>query len=190
MKLEVPVAGTGPGLASVVYPTVLNNVLGTKFKVVPGYAGSTESMLAAERGEVDGALTSWNSLKTTQKAALSGTPNLLVQYTVERHAEMPQVPTMVELGQTAEKKSVLNLFASGAVVGRSLMAPPNLPRDHTKALRDAFQAMLRDQGFLDEVRKTQAELDPMPGEQLQKIIEDSLNVPSTVRQVARTARGL
>ncbi len=70
------------------------------------------------------------------------------------------------------------------------MAPPNLPPDHIKALRGAFQALLRDPGFLDEVRKTQAEIDPMPGEQLQKIIDNSLNVSGTIRQAARAARGL
>jgi tripartite-type tricarboxylate transporter receptor subunit TctC len=191
MTREIPVAGTGPGLASVVYPTVLNNIVGTKFNVVTGYSGSNESMLAMERGEVDGALTSWNSLKTTQKAALDEKRvNLLVQYTLEKHPDLPHVPTMVELARNPEDRQVLALYASGAAVGRAIMAPPNLVAGRTKVLRDAFDAMLTDAAFLDDIEKTKAEFDPLSGEKLAKLIADTANVPDAVRERARAARGL
>ncbi len=191
MTMEVPVAGTGPGLASVVYPTVLNNILGTKFKVVTGYTGSTESLLAVERGEVDGALTSWSSLKTTQKSWIDEKKiNILVQYTLEKHPDLPNVPTVVELAKTPEDRQILALYASGAVVGRSIASTPKLAPERLKALRAAFQAMLKDPAFLAEIEKTKADFDPMSGEELEKIIANSAKMTDSMREKARTARGL
>lgn len=189
-KMETIVAGTGAGLPSVVYPTVLNNVAGTKFKVVAGYTGSTESLLAMDRGEVDGALTSWNSLKTTQKSTLGEQPNILVQYALTRETDLQNVPTMVDLGRTDEERQVLSLYASTGEVGRSILAPPDIPDEQVAQLRAAFIAMLKDAALLEEIQKMQAEFKPLPGSELQKIIEAATSVPESVRHFARKARGL
>jgi len=191
MKYETPVAGTGPASPAEFMPKVLNHVLGTKFKVITGYPGSTEGMLAMEKGEVDGATTSWNTLKTSKQEWLKNkTITILVQYTPYRHKELPNVPDMVELGKTAEQKQILALYASGAVIGRSIFTSPGVPADRIKALRDAFTAMTKDPVFLAEVEKTKAEFDPMSGEELQKTIEEATHVSPTVREKARAARGL
>jgi tripartite-type tricarboxylate transporter receptor subunit TctC len=172
-------------------PKVLNHVLGTKFKVITGYPGSNEGMLAMEKGEVDGATTSWNTLKTSKQEWLKNkTITILVQYTPYRHKELPDVPNMVELGKTDEQKQILALYASGAVIGRSIFTSPGVPADRVKALRDAFAAMTKDPVFLAEVEKTKAEFDPMSGEELQKTIEDASHVTPAVREKARAARGL
>jgi tripartite-type tricarboxylate transporter receptor subunit TctC len=191
MKYETPVAGTGPASPAEFMPKVLNHVLGTKFKVITGYPGSNEGMLAMEKGEVDGATTSWNTLKTSKQDWLKNkTITILVQYTPYRHKELPDVPNMVELGKTAEQKQILALYASGAVIGRSIFTSPGVPADRIKALRDAFTAMTTDPVFLAEVEKTKAEFDPMSGEELQKAIEDASHVSPEVREKARAARGL
>jgi len=191
MKMVAPVAGTGPASPAEFMPKVLNHVLGTKFKVITGYPGSNEGMLAMEKGEVDGATTSWNTLKTSKQEWLKGKSiNLIVQYTPYRHKEIPDVPDMVELGTSPEQKQILSLYASGAVVGRSIFASPGIPADRVKALRDAFTAMTRDPVFLAEVEQTKAEFDPMSGEELQKTVEEATKIPPAVREKARAARGL
>ena len=191
MQIEVPVAGTGPASPAEFMPKVLNHVLGAKFKVITGYPGSNEGMLAMEKGEVDGATTSWNTLKTSKQDWLKNkTINLLVQFTPYRHKEIPDVPNMVELGKTDEQKQILALYASGAVIGRSIFTSPGVPADRVKALRDAFTAMTKDPVFLAEVEQTKAEFDPMSGEELQKAIEDASKVSPEVREKARAARGL
>ncbi len=190
-KIEITMAGSGPGLASVVYPTVLNHVIGTKFKIVSGYAGSNESLLALERGEVEGALTSLNSLKTTQKDWVEQKKvNLLVQYGTARHPDLPDVPAVVELGKTDEDKQVLALYASGAVVGRAILAPPNMPPQRLKALQDAFQAMLKDPEFLAEIEKNKIEFDPASGDFIKKIVAEAANIAPAVLARAKTARGM
>jgi tripartite-type tricarboxylate transporter receptor subunit TctC len=191
MKYETPVAGTGPASPAEFMPKVLNHVLGTKFKVITGYPGSNEGMLAMEKGEVDGATTSWNTLKTSKQEWLKDkTITILVQYTPYRHKELPDVPDMVELGTSPEQKQILALYASGAVVGRSIFSSPGVPADRVKALRDAFTAMTRDPVFLAEVEQTKAEFDPMSGEELQKTVEEATKIPPAVREKARAARGL
>jgi tripartite-type tricarboxylate transporter receptor subunit TctC len=191
MQYETPVAGTGPASPAEFMPKVLNHVLGTKFKVITGYPGSNEGMLAMEKGEVDGATTSWNTLKTSKQDWLKDKSiTILVTYTPYRHKELPDVPNMVELGKTDEQKQILALYASGAVIGRSIFTSPGVPADRVKALRDAFTAMTKDPVFLAEVEKTKAEFDPMSGEELQKTIEDASHVSPEVREKARAARGL
>jgi tripartite-type tricarboxylate transporter receptor subunit TctC len=191
LKIQIPVCGTGPGLASTVYPTVLNHVLGTKFKIIAGYAGSAECMIALERGEVDGALTSWNSLKTTQKSWVDEKKvNLTVQFNDRRHAELPNVPAVVELGKSTEDKQVLALYASGAVMGRAFVAPPGIPPERVKVLRGAFNAMLKDREFLADIEKGSVEFDPAPGERLQEVVAEAAKIPAAVLQRAQAARGM
>jgi tripartite-type tricarboxylate transporter receptor subunit TctC len=185
-KMEVPVAGTGSGSPSEGYPKLLNALAGTKFKIISGYPGSTQGIMAAEAGEVDGALTSWNTLKRTRAASLaSGEFSILSQYALQRHPDLPNVPTIVELGQTPEAKKILTFYASGAEVGRSLIAPPGLPPERVKLFRAGFDAMLKDPEFLTEVEKTQVEFQPASGEFMQKLIADTAEAPRAVIDAAQ-----
>ena len=143
-----------------------------------------------ERGEVDGATTSWNTIKTSKQDWLKNKSiNLIVQFTPDRHKELPDLIDMVELGKTAEQKQILALYASGAVVGRSIFTSPGIPTERIKALRDAFTAMTKDPIFLADIEQTKAEFDPMSGEDLQKVIEDAAKIPAATRDKAREARG-
>lgn len=175
---ETPVASTGPGSPSMGYPLLLNALAGTKFKVITGYPGSTDGMLAMERGEVDGALTSWNTLKVSKQNWLQNKKiNLLVQYTFERSPELPNVPTVVELGKTPEDRQMLSFYASGGEIGRSFLATPGIPADRVKALRAAFDATMKDAEFAGEIAKSKAEFNPLPGDQVQKLIADMAKAP-------------
>jgi tripartite-type tricarboxylate transporter receptor subunit TctC len=188
MKHEVPVASN---LIAGVLPAVLNNVVGTKFKLINGYAGSNEGMLAMERGETDGAMTTWDTLKVSKREWLNEKRvNILVQYAPERHRELPAVPTMVELAKTQEDRQILELFSAAASIGRSFIGPPGLSSDRVKVLREAFQQMLKDSEFFAEVEKLRLDFDPMSGEKLHQLVEGiSIDSPA-VRERARAARDL
>jgi tripartite-type tricarboxylate transporter receptor subunit TctC len=178
MKYVTQVASTGPGSPSMGYPLLLNALAGTKFKIITGYTGSTAGMLAMERGEVDGALTSYNTLNVSKQDWLKNKKiNLLVQYTLERSPEMPNVPSVVELGKTAEGKQMLGFYAGGGEIGRSFLATPGIPADRVKVMRAAFDATMKDPAFKAEIDKSKAEFNPLPGEKLQKLIEDFAKAP-------------
>jgi tripartite-type tricarboxylate transporter receptor subunit TctC len=178
---ETLMAGTGSGSPSEGYPKLLNALAGTKFKIVSGYPGSTQGMLAMERGEVDGGLTSWNTLKRTKQEWIQNHDiNVLVQYGLERHRELPDVPTLLEATKTPEGREIMAFYVSGAEVGRSLLAPPGIPADRVKILRTAFDAMVKDPEFLAEIEKSGQEFQPASGEQMQKLIGEAANAPREI----------
>ena len=178
---EIPMAGTGSGSPSEGYPKLLNALAGTKFKIISGYPGSTQGMLAMERGEVDGGLTSWNTIKRTKQSWIANRDlNILVQFANTRHSDLPNVPTALEPAATEEGKRILAFYISGAELGRSLLAPPGIPADRVKVLRAAFDAMLKDREFLAEIERTGQEFQPAPGEAVQKLIQEAASAPRSV----------
>lgn len=190
-RFPAAMAASGPGSTSEYLPKVLNTVVGTQFKVVVGYAGANEGMLAMERGEVDGAMTSWNTLSTSkQEWVRDRKVNVIVQYVSQRLKEMPNTPALAELGRTADDRQILELFASSATIGKAILAPPDVPADHVRMLRQAFAAMLTDPTFLADVEKNKTEYDPASGEELQRMVEAASGISAAARDLARKARGM
>jgi len=189
-RMETSLAGTGPGSIAETVPRLLNATIGTKFKLISGYPASSEAMLAMERGEVDGASSSWAAVKVGKQAWLRENKiRIILQTTPERISELPHTPSLGEIGDTPEDKQVFALYASGSAIGRSLIAPPGIPAERAQALRTAFQAMAKDPDFVAEIQRLSVELDPMPGEQLERLVAQTLNTPAAVRERAKAAFG-
>jgi tripartite-type tricarboxylate transporter receptor subunit TctC len=180
-QYETPVAGTGSGSPSEGYPRLMNALTGTKFKIISGYPGSTQAMKALEAGEVDGAFSSWNTLKRTRQEGLRNHElTILYQCALERHPDLADIPTDVELAATDEARQVLAFYTSSAAVGRSIVAPPGIPPERVNVLRRAFDATIRDPEFLGEIERAQQEFQPASGEELQQIIQDTAGVPHAI----------
>jgi tripartite-type tricarboxylate transporter receptor subunit TctC len=181
MEREAVLGATGRSSTVAVYPTMLNHLVGTKFKLVMGYAGSAEAMLAMERGEVEGHSTTWEGVKSRAARQLRDkTINILVQYGLKRHPELPDIPTAVELGRTNEEVLALRFFANASDVGRFILSTPDTPADRIQALRRAFDDMVKDPEFIADLDAQKLDLGPLPGEDLQKLIEEVANVPPAI----------
>jgi len=188
-KFEMVAGGTGPTSPTEGYPRLLNAFAGTKFRIVSGFGGTAEIMLAMERREVDALENSWNSIVRTKRDWLESKKiNVLIQAVMERSKTLPDTPTLVEMGTTPEAKAALAFYTSAAEVSRSLIGAPGIPADRLKALRDAFQAVTRDPEFLAEIKKSQSEFDPAPGEYLQDLAKKIAATPPEI--VQRTAAAL
>lgn len=186
---EVQEAGTGPTSPTEGYARLLNEFAGTKFKIISGYKGTSDAMLAIDQGEVDSVENSYASLLRTRKADLdSGKLHILVQATTERSKVLPNVPTLVELGTTPEAKQALAFYVSSAAVSRSLLGPPGIPADRVAALREAFMKTAKDPDLLAMVTKSQAEFDPASGEFLQDLAHKVAATPQAI--IDRTAEAL
>jgi tripartite-type tricarboxylate transporter receptor subunit TctC len=184
---SVVIAATGPASGTMLYPLALNAVVGTKFKVVSGYKHS-DMLLAVERGEAGGAFSSLTTIKSLHPDWLADKKvDVLVMISSERSPEFANVPTLTELGRTAEDKQVLAIFASASTVGRSFMTTPNVPPKRLASLRAAFAAMLKDPAFVADFGKIHAEFAPMSGATLQKIIRETRNVSPAVLARVRAA---
>ena len=189
-KTETPVAAAGAGNLSETIPTLLNKVLGTKFKVISGYPASAEAMLAMERGEVEGATTSWTALKTGKKDWIAEKKvKIILQDVPERSADLPDVPALGELGDTPADKQLLGLYASGGAIGRAFLAPPGAAPAALKALRDGFSAMVKDPEVIEEMARVGLDLEPLSGEALQKATAEILATPEDVKVQARAIFG-
>jgi tripartite-type tricarboxylate transporter receptor subunit TctC len=189
-RIESTLAGTGPGSIAETIPRLFNAIAGTKFRLVSGYPASTEGMLAMERGEVDGAGSSWAAVFVTKQPWLKEKKiKIILQTQPERHPDLPDAPSITEYGNTPEDRQVTALYASGSGVGRSLLGPPGIPADRLKVLRNAFNAMVKDPEFVADIKKLNVELDPLPGERVQDLITRTLAAPASVRERAKVAFG-
>ena len=170
---EVILGASGRSSTVFIYPAVLSNVIGAKFKMVMGYAGSAEAMLAMERGEVEGHSTSLEIVRALHPAWLSDKKiTVLVQYALARHPALTDVPASWELGRNPQEQQILKIVANATEVGKMIMAPPGMPADRVQALRRAFDATMKDPEFVAELNANRVELGPMPGEALQKLVAE------------------
>ena len=183
---ETIAASTGPASNSTIYPRVLNELIGTKFRVISGFKGTTEANLAMERGEVEVVLKPWEGVKSGNAEWLRDKKiTLLMQYGVNRHPDLPDLPTVVEVMGNDEQRQIMRLFVSTSEIGRSLVIPPDVPRDRVAALRGAFDAMVKDAAFRGEAEKAQMELDPLSGAGMQSLIEQTFDMAPALVERAR-----
>jgi tripartite-type tricarboxylate transporter receptor subunit TctC len=187
LKSESTMGATGVGSAVYVYPNMMNKVLGTKFKIISGYQGTAQTSLAMERGEVEGVTMGWFPVKTNKRDWVAEKKiNILVQFLTERHADLPNVPTIIELARTPEEKQLFALFANDGEVGKAILAPPGVPAATVTVLRRAFDTMAKDPEYIADTEKLQLEVDPMTGERLQQMIAHVMATPSAVIERAKS----
>jgi tripartite-type tricarboxylate transporter receptor subunit TctC len=177
-KQEIPIGATGNN-TSAQFPKAMNALVGTKFKVVFGYPGGNDINLAMERGEVAGrGSNSWGSWKGTRPDWIRDKKiNILVQIGLKKTADLPDVPLLMDLAANPDDKAVLRLLSSPTAIGRPVLAPPGVPADRVKALRAAFDAMLKDPAFIEEAKKQNLDIEPVSGEELQQIVAEIAGVP-------------
>jgi tripartite-type tricarboxylate transporter receptor subunit TctC len=182
----ISVGGTGASDDTVQFPKILNAVLGTRLKIVSGYPGGNDAVLAMERGEVDGRCGwSWSSVKATHPTWITEKKiNVLIQLALEKHPEMPNVPLVTDLAQTEEQKQILKLIFARQVMGRPFLAPPGIPQDRVEALRKAFMDTMEDKEFLAEADKAGLEITPVSGEKIQKLVEEVYQTPPEIAKKA------
>jgi tripartite-type tricarboxylate transporter receptor subunit TctC len=186
-KRQVVVAGTGPSSNSVVYPTVLNELMGTKLKILSGFKGTSPANLALERGEVDMALKPWAGIKSGNADWLRDKKIIpIVQYSGERHPELPNLPTVLEVARTQEQREVFGLLTTGSDIGRSLSMPPGVPAARVALMRKAFIEMTRDPQMIAEAQKLKLDLDPADGAKLEKIVLSTFAISPAAIERAKT----
>jgi tripartite-type tricarboxylate transporter receptor subunit TctC len=182
---EVVLASTGPGSALDSYPRILIDTAGVKFKLIRGYKGATEAMLAMENGETDGSGGTWQTLKLAKRDWIENSKiDILVQYTLTRSPDLPNVPTAPELARTPADRRLLEFYLSAAEIGRAFVAPPGLSSNLLSEFREAFTATMQDHELLTEIGNAKIEFEPLSGEELQQLVLNSLSVsPELVARV-------
>jgi tripartite-type tricarboxylate transporter receptor subunit TctC len=187
-KIESTLSGTGVGSTVSIFPTVMNNVFATKFKLIMGYKGSNEAMLAVERGEVEGHSTSWTALKVAHPDWIrDNSVTVLVQFALKRHPELPDVSTAVDLARNDEERTILRAIMNATEIGTAFFTAPAVPAERVAALRRAFDATMKDPELLSEAQRINVAVSPLPGEELQKLVAEVSNLSPALLDKVRAA---
>jgi hypothetical protein len=187
-RIEVKLGATSPLALGGFYPKLMNNVLGTKFKVVTGYVGTANVELAIERGEVEGQAggTWFKGQGTDYEWYQAGKIRVLVQIGYKA-ADLPDVPLLTGLAKNTDDRRLLELFSSPFVIGKPTAVGAEVPRERVEALRAAYQAMTADPAFLADAEKAGATIVPTGGEELANLVERVMGLPNELVQRARVA---
>jgi tripartite-type tricarboxylate transporter receptor subunit TctC len=188
---EITVGGTSMSADTDQFPRVLDGILGTKMRIVSGYPGGNDVVLAMERGEVQGRCGwSWSSVMSTHKAWLDEKKmTVLIQLALRKHPDLPDVPLIMDVAKTPEQKQILRLIFARQVMGRPYLAPPGIPADRAEALRKAFMETMEDPEFVADAEKEKLEITPVPGDELQKLVADVYSTPPAIAQKAAAILG-
>jgi tripartite-type tricarboxylate transporter receptor subunit TctC len=188
---EVILGGTGTGAGIVILPTVMNNLLGTKFKIVTGYRSSEDVNLGMERGEVQARAFGLGSIASQHPDWLTEHKvTFLAQSGAKRDRLLPDVPLLTELAKNDEQRRIFRLIASAPALGQPFVAPPDLPADRLALLRNAFAATLKDEAFLADAAKIRFDIDLMSADDVAEIVRETTHAPPDIVAKAKTAMGL
>jgi tripartite-type tricarboxylate transporter receptor subunit TctC len=186
---EMVVAGTGSGADSVIFPYVLNGVLGTKMKVVTGYPGAADFLLAVERQEADGtAGVSWSGLNAARPEWIAHKSiNVIVQLGLKRHPDMNPAPLVMDFAKNDSDRGVLELIFSRQDMAYPVVAPPGVSPERVAVLRKALEAVLRDPEYLADAKRQHLEAAFMRGEEVEALIKRVMASPPDVIERAKKA---
>jgi tripartite-type tricarboxylate transporter receptor subunit TctC len=188
MTKESIIGVPGAGSSTVLTLNVVNNLLGTKFKLVSGYEGSAQLRLAIERGEVQGSASSlWRVDKDWIRQQKL---RVIYQATLDPAPDLPGVPTVVQLARNDDERALLRFFSSYTVIGRSILAPPGVPPQRIAVLRAGFDATVADPDFIAEATKANLDLAVMGGDKLQALVAEMATLSGPLLEKAKAAAAM
>ena len=181
LKQELIIGNTGVGTGTYSYPKALNGLLGTKFKLISGFPSSSDVFLAMERGEVDGICESLDSVIGKRPDWIASKKvNVLFQGGTEPNPALRSVPFVSDLARTTGEKQAIEFLYAGQGIGRPFVAPPGLPPDRLKMLRDAFDATVTDPDFVSDAKRQMLDVEPEDGAHLEALIRKIYATPKPV----------
>jgi tripartite-type tricarboxylate transporter receptor subunit TctC len=184
---EILMAGTVASNTSNFIPVALNDLIGTKIKVIKGYRGSPDQALAMMRGETDaiGGM-AWEAIRTNHPDWLTE-KKIKVFYAQGAHriAELPDAPGLLDLAVDEKSRQILGLLGSGPDIGRTIVAEPGIPAERAAALRQAFQETMQDPEFVADIKQRNLTIEPLEGKEVQKMVEAVVSTPKELVDQAR-----
>jgi tripartite-type tricarboxylate transporter receptor subunit TctC len=185
---QLVVGTTAAGTTTYMYPVMLSNLFGAKFKLVAGYPDGGQIVLALERGEVQAVCQTYSSVIIKHPDWIpDGKVVALLAIGLQRNSELPNLKTVMEIARNDEEKGILKLILAPTVAGRPLMAPPGLPADRTEALRAAFATMTKDAAFLADAKRLSIDVDTASGAEIETLVKDIYASPVALVDKAKRA---
>jgi tripartite-type tricarboxylate transporter receptor subunit TctC len=187
---KVPSSVGCTGKTSQAYQTasMMKNLGGFQFKIICGYPGSADYVLAMMRGELDMVASAWLQWRTSHTDDIAkGTMVPVIQTGLRRNRELANLPLMQEVIDDPTAKRVIEFISAGTAFGRALIAPPGIPADRLKTLRAAFDSLVKDPAFLKDAERAKAQIDPTSGAELQQDLVALFKAPKDIVERAKVA---
>jgi tripartite-type tricarboxylate transporter receptor subunit TctC len=178
LNKELVIGSSGTADDTYQYPRLINNTLGTRFKIITGYPGNNDVSVALERGEIAGRCGwSWSSAKSTRPSWIEEKKiSVLIQLSLSKHPDLPDVPLIMDLAKDDEQRQMFRLIFARQVMGRPVQSTPGVPKDRLAALQKAFMDTMRDPAFLAEADKLKFEITPVAGPEIETLVADILKM--------------
>jgi tripartite-type tricarboxylate transporter receptor subunit TctC len=187
LKNELTLGGLGPGSDEDMYTKILRKLLGMKARLVTGYPGGAEMVLAVERGELDGRCGwAWSSIKISRPEWITEKKiKVLNVLALERSPELPDVPSIMEFVKDERHKQIFRFVLNAATLGRPFVAPPGIPEDRANALRKAFEDTMADPAYLAEMKAKKLDVGPIKWQDIPPLLKDFYSTPQDVVEETR-----
>ena len=189
LKQEMIVGGNGPATDTELFARALNRELGAKFRIVAGYPGEAQIILAMERGEIHGVANwSWNNIPAKHPDWLrDGKIRLLLQLGLRKHPALPDVPFILDLARDADQRLLFETMMQMKELGRPFFVGPGVPADRTEALRAAFLKTMSDPDFVTEMTRAGVTIEPVSGADMRRMLEQAYGLPPELIKRTRAA---
>jgi tripartite-type tricarboxylate transporter receptor subunit TctC len=174
---EFIVGGAGAGSSLSILPTVFNHVLGTKFRLILGYKGTTDTVLAMERGELQGACASYGQFRVYENLIRDGKLTFLLRAEESPIPEIPEVPSIFDFAKTNEQRQLMRFIFSSTEFGRPYVFPPDVPRERVETMRKAFAETLQDPALLAEATRMKMDMSYRPPDDLERLVAGLYETP-------------
>jgi tripartite-type tricarboxylate transporter receptor subunit TctC len=169
-KAELIVGSVGTGSSTSIVPTVLNRVLGTKFRLIEGYRGAQDIILAMERGEVHGLCSSLGQFRTHEQQIRDGKFRILFRAEEAVMADIPNAPSIYDRAKTDEQRALMRFVFSSTEFGRPYLFPPDVPVERVAVMRKAIADAVRDPELVAEAQKARLDMTYRPPEHLERLV--------------------
>jgi tripartite-type tricarboxylate transporter receptor subunit TctC len=182
---ELIVGGSGAASTLSIIPTVLNHVLGTKFKIIEGYKAAQSVLIAIERGELEGVCSSYSQFRAFDRLFTEGKLRILFRVEEAEIPDRPDVPTVFDLVQTNEQRQLMRFVFSSVEFGRPYVFPPDVPRDRVEMMRKAIEETAKDPDLLAEAAKMKLDMAYRSPAQLEQLVAALYQTPPTMIEAVK-----
>lgn len=184
-KTELVVAASSPGAIAYAFPKLLNEFVGTRFKIITGYQGVTQMSLAVERREVDAHANTWSGWKTSNREWLDQGKIVILAQILPKAIDLPNVPAVEDMVTGEDERKIVNFVVSGNRIGRPFATPPGVPADRVATLRKAFAATMADAEFQQDASRLNVDVAPVRGEDIQALVETTTSIDPRLTERAK-----
>jgi tripartite-type tricarboxylate transporter receptor subunit TctC len=182
---EFIVGGASAGSAPSILPSVFNHVLGTKFRVIEGYRGTTDLVLAAERGEIQGLCASYGQFRVYEQLFRDGKLTFLLRAEESPIPDIPEVPSIFDHAKTAEQRALMRFVFSSTEFGRPYVFPPEVPKERVEILRKAVAEALKDPELVAEAARIKLDMTYRPPDHLERTVAGLYETPPALVETVK-----